>query len=215
MTIYDITLPMQASLACWPGDAPYRFRRNLSLRKGDSINLGAIAMSAHAGTHIDAPFHFREDGATVEALDLTPYLGAARVIDVSGREQIRRADIEAVDLSRTPRVLFRTNAWTDHTCFPVHIPVMEKDVPAYLQAQGVILVGLDVPSVDPLDSKDLPVHRELAACGIAILESLLLRDVPEGEYWLAALPLKLVGADGAPVRAVLMREPPGPTASSV
>jgi arylformamidase len=206
MTIYDVTLPMQAALACWPGDAPYRFRRNLSIRKGDPINLGAIAMSAHAGTHIDAPFHFRDDGATVEELDLTPYLGAAKVIDVSGRERIRRADIEALDLTRTPRVLFKTNAWTDHTRFPATIPVMDRDVPAYLKAQGVILVGLDVPSADPIDSKDLLIHRELAACGIAILESLLLRDVPEGDYRLAALPLKLVGADGAPVRAILMRE---------
>ena len=101
------------------------------------------------------------------------------------------------------RVLLRTDAWTDITRFPEQIPVIAPDVPAYLQARGVVLLGVDVPSVDPIDSKDLANHYALAACGIRILESLRLVDVPAGDYELTALPLKLVGADGASVRAVL------------
>lgn len=170
---------------------------------GAAVNVSAVMMSAHLGTHADAPYHFDDSAATIEAIPPDIYVGPAVVIDVTGREVIRRDDLLGIDLSRAPRVLFKTNAWTDHTRFPTQIPVLAPDVPVYLQARGVVLVGLDVPSVDPIDSEDLPNHHALAACGIHILESLRLEDVPPGEYELIALPLKIVGADGAPVRAVL------------
>ena len=100
-------------------------------------------------------------------------------------------------------MLLRTDAWTDHTCFPASIPVMDEDVPAWLHERGVVLVGVDVPSVDAIDSKTLPNHHALNKYGITILEGLDLRDVPAGVYDLLALPIKLVAADGALVRAVL------------
>jgi arylformamidase len=139
----------------------------------------------------------------VEALPLYAFVGPARVLDVRGRPVICRDDLARFDFSRTPRVLFRTDAWSDPTRFPDAIPVLAADVPDWLRERGVVLVGVDVPSVDALDSKDLPNHHALGRNGIAILESLYLKDVPEGVYELMALPLKLVGADGAPVRAVL------------
>jgi arylformamidase len=203
MTIRDITIPMQDSLACWPGDAPFRFSWTWRKRDGATVNVGQFQLSVHTGTHTDAPFHFDDAGATAEAFDLRAFVGPARVIEVVGRSRLRLQDLEPFDLSRTPRVLFRTDGWTDHSKFPERIPVMDEDVPAWLHRQGVILIGVDVPSVDALDSKALPNHHALGAQGITILESLDLAGVPAGVYELLALPMKLVAADGAPVRAIL------------
>jgi arylformamidase len=201
--IYDISLPLQASLAPWPGDTPYRLDLERLDADGTAIHLGAVTMSVHSGSHADAPFHFLENGASMAAVDLEAYLGPAVLVDLSGQPIIRQADLRAVDFSRAPRALLKTGAWPDPSVFPARVPVMEPDVPSFLQERGVVLVGVDVPSVDALDSKELPIHRALAAAGIAILESLRLVDVPPGEYELLALPLPLVGADGSPVRAIL------------
>lgn len=203
MDIYDITLPMRTNLACWPGDTPYQFGWTARRTAGSSVNVGQLTMSVHTGTHTDAPFHFDDGGPTVELLPLEPYIGRARVVDVRGRRLIGRDAVESLDLASTPRVLFRTDAWTDHSRFPAVIPVMDTGLPQWLHQQGVRLVGVDLPSVDAIDSKDLPVHHALGACGIAILESLDLGSVPAGVYELVALPLKIAGADGAPVRAIL------------
>jgi arylformamidase len=201
--LIDITLPMSNSLACWPGDAPFRFDWSCRKADGESVNVGQVSMSVHTGTHIDAPFHFSDAGPTVEKLSLESFIGPARVIDLRGRATICRQDLESFDLSQTPRVLLRSDAWLDHQRFPQAIPTMAPDVPGWLASQRVILVGVDVPSVDAIDSKDLPIHHALGSHRIAILESLNLAGVPEGIYDLIALPLKLVGADGAPVRAIL------------
>jgi arylformamidase len=203
MPVYDITLPMHPSLACWPGDTHFDFQLNMKIRDGSTVNLGSIEMSVHTGSHADAPFHFEPEGASIEALDLTPFLGPAVVIDVSGRDTIRREDLDGLRTHPKPRVLLKTNAWKDHSRFPEVVPVMEPGVPAFLKECGVILIGLDVPSVDQIDSKNLPIHHELGVCNIRILESLDLAAVPAGEYELIALPLKIVGADGSPVRAIL------------
>lgn len=203
MTFYDITLPLAPHIAAWPGDTPVTLTRNAALARGDSVNLSSLCTSVHNGTHTDAPYHFSEEGITAEALDIRAYIGPAVVVDVAGREVISQHDLGSADLRATPRVLFKTGAWTNHSRFPDRIPVLAADVPAYLQARGVVLVGFDVPSVDALDSQVLPLHHALGRCGIVILESLLLTEVPTGVYELLALPLKLVGADGAPVRAIL------------
>jgi arylformamidase len=203
LTIYDITLPIDSTLACWPGDAPYRLEPTATIREGSTVNLHSISMSVHTGTHADSPYHFKENGLPEDEIPLEVYIGAAVVIDVVGRKTIEIGDITSHDFRRSPRVLFKTGAWPDPTVFPEWVPVLAADVPSYLKEQGVILVGLDVPSVDALDSKDLPIHHALAENGIHILESLYLKDVPPGYYELIALPLKLVGADGAPVRAIL------------
>ncbi len=203
MRTYDITLPVREGLPGWPGDTPYRFRLGWSIAGGAPVNVGEVTASIHTGTHVDAPFHFDDAGATVEALDLTPFLGPARVADLRGRPVIGVADLASLDLAGTPRLLLRTGGWADHSRFPGSIPVLDRDVPAFLRDRGVILLGVDVPSVDPIDSKDLPIHHALGAAGIAILESVDLDGVPPGVYELIALPLRLVGADGSPVRAVL------------
>ncbi len=203
MTIRDITIPMRDALACWPGDVPFRFDWTMRKKDGATVNVGRFELSVHCGTHFDAPFHFDDAGATAGTVDLQPFLGPARVIPLTDRPRLRREDLEQFDLSGTPRVLFRTDGWTDHTHFPTTIPVMDEDVPDWLHQHGVVLVGVDVPSVDQLDSKTLPNHHRLGAHGITILESLDLSQVTGGRYELIALPIRLVDADGAPVRAIL------------
>lgn len=208
MRIYDITLPLDHTLACWPGDTPYRYHFNLRMQQGAGINLGALEMSAHTGTHIDAPYHYLANGATIDALDPGVFMGPARLLDVAGRNPIRVADLQALRERPVSRVLLRTGAWPEPARFPVAIPVMDEQVPGFLGECGVMLVGIDLPSVDAIDSKTLPIHHLLGTYGIHILEALALSHVPEGDYELIALPLRLVGADGAPVRAVLRA--PGP-----
>ncbi len=203
MRLYDISIPIQPSLAVWPGDTPFALTWNMRIAKGDSINLSMVTMSVHTATHMDAPCHFRADGAAVDACALERFCGPAVVIDLSGATEIAVADIERVCPSGISRVLFKTMAWTDHSVFPTEVPVMADDVPAYLHSRDMVLVGVDVPSVDKIESKDLPNHHRLAEYGIGILEALDLREVPSGVYELIALPLRLVGADGSPVRAVL------------
>jgi arylformamidase len=206
MRIYDISIALHTRLACWPGDAPFEWRWSCKKGEGAVVNVGQVSLSVHAGTHTDAPFHFSDSGPTVDALALDPYLGPACVVDVRDRDVIRTADLQGIDVARTPRVLLRTGGWVDHGRFPERIPVLAAEVPGWLADRGAVLVGLDVPSVDAIDSKDLPNHHALGSRGIAILESLNLTGVPEGVYELIALPLKLVGADGSPVRAVLRAE---------
>ena len=196
-------MPMYPGMCVWPGDKPYEFEITAALSEGSSVNLGSVAMSLHTGTHADAPCHFSDNGASMAELSLDPFVGLALVIEVLNRACITIDDIKLYDLTGTPRLLIRTGAWEDRTTFPERIHVMSPDLPAYLHSYGVVLIGLDVPSVDALESKELPLHHALEIYQIRILESLDLSHVPPGSYELVALPLKIVGGDGSPVRAIL------------
>jgi arylformamidase len=200
--LIDISRPLSAATANWPGDVPFSFRLGWTIAGGASVNVGAVETSVHTATHCDAPFHFDDRGATVDRLPLGLFVGPAWVVDVRGRAQWRDQLMD-LDLSNTPRVLFHTGGWPDTARFPASIPVMEPDLPDWLADRGVRLVGVDVPSVDPLDSKTLDNHHALGRRGMTILEGLWLADVPAGRYELLAAPLLIVGGDGSPVRAVL------------
>jgi arylformamidase len=204
----DISRPLAAGTACWPGDVPFSFRLGWTIASGASVNVGAMGTSVHTATHCDAPFHFDDAGATVDRLPLDTFFGPAWVVDVrsAGRWRDR---LEGLDFSGTPRVLFHTGGWPDSTRFPDMIPVMEPGLPDWLADCGVRLIGVDLPSVDPLDSKRLDNHHALGRRGIAIVEGLWLEDVPPGRYELIAVPLKIVGGDGSPLRAVLRRASAG------
>ena len=199
----------------WPGDEPFRYRLTGEIANGGSVNLGAITMSVHNGTHADARFHFDTNGGSIEKAPLDVYLGRATVVDLAqtfsqSREKhlITREDLKphAEAIAATSRLLVKTGRWADSTTFPNRIPVIAADVPAWLQKNGVKLLGLDLPSMDEIDSKSLQNHHALARAGIAIVESLDLSDVAAGVYNFAALPLKIAGGDGAPMRAVLWRD---------
>jgi arylformamidase len=214
MKIWDISRTLSDNLAEWPGDEPFRFRLTRTLAEGQSVNLGAISMSVHNGTHADARFHFDGKGETIEKAALETYLGRAVVVDLAGafsasteKHLITVGDLQphVEQIAETSRVLVKTGRWSDSTVFPKQIPVIAADVATWLQKNGVKLLGLDLPSMDEIDSKSLQNHHALARAGIAIIESLDLSRVSAGIYNLAALPLKIAGGDGAPMRAVLWR----------
>ncbi len=214
MKVWDISRPLKSSLAPWPEDVPFRFDRNLRIYTGSSVNLGSISMSVHNGTHADAPFHFDASGVTIEQMPLENYFGRAVVIELSGRfsqggkEVIEISDLVADEeaIREATRILLKTNMWPDSSVFPSWIPVIAPDVAEWLGARGVRLIGFDVPSVDAITAKVLSNHHALHRAKICIVESLDLSAVPAGLYQFSALPLRVVGSDGAPVRAVLWRE---------
>lgn len=215
MKIWDISRTLSNDLAEWPGDEPCHFQLTREKTKGGSVNLGAISMSVHNGTHADARFHFDTNGESIEKATLETYLGRATVVDLgqaflASKEKhlITIEDLRpsAEQIAATSRLLVKTGRWSDSTVFPNQIPVIAADVPAWLQKNGVKLLGIDLPSVDEIDSKSLQNHHALARAGIAIVESLDLSEVASGIYQFAALPLKIAGGDGAPMRAILWRE---------
>jgi arylformamidase len=215
MKIWDISRTLSKDLAEWPGDEPCHFRLTKEKAEGGSINLGAISMSVHNGTHADARFHFDMNGESIEKVSLETYLGRATVVDLAPafldakeKHLITIEDLQpsAEQIAVTSRLLVKTGRWRDSTVFPDKIPVIAADVPAWLQKNGVKLLGLDLPSVDEIDSKSLQNHHALARAGISIVESLDLGEVASGIYQFAALPLKIAGGDGAPMRAVLWRD---------
>jgi len=215
MKIWDISRTLSNDFAEWPGDEPFDYRLTNEITKGASVNLGAITMSVHNGTHADARFHFDTNAESIEKVPLDTYLGRATVVDLSQtfsqsseKHLITREDLRphAEDIAATSRLLVKTGRWSDSTVFPDRIPVVAADVPAWLQKNGVKLLGVDLPSLDELDSKSLQNHHALAGAGVAIVESLDLTEVAPGIYNFSALPLKIAGADGAPLRAVLWRD---------
>jgi arylformamidase len=203
MKLIDITHPHSNATAPWPGDTQFHFEYVCRLRDGASCNVGKFTSGIHSGTHMDAPYHYNERGLTIDQLDLDILLGPARVFIAQGCNPIPREVFAGLDARATPRVLVRTNHCDDKTKFPASIPTLAPDVPAWLCAQGVRLIGLDLPSVDKIDDPTMRIHHLLDAANIIILENLDLRVAAPGIYDLIALPLKIAGAEGSPIRAVL------------
>lgn len=205
--IWDISAPVHAGAPVFPGDTPYSQEWTAQLAPDCPVNVSRIVMSPHLGSHADAPLHYGNDGAAIGKVDLTPYLGPCRVIHAIGcGALIAWHHIEHALRDLPPRVLVRTyqrmpvDAWDEN--LTAYAPqTIEK-----LAARGVKLVGIDTASIDPAASKTLDSHQTIRRLDLRVLENLVLDDVPEGDYELIALPLKLVTADASPVRAVL-REP--------
>ncbi|MGG0723596.1 arylformamidase [Bacillus mycoides] len=199
----DISQPLNNDIATWPGDTPFSYEVSWSKEDSGSVNVGKLTMSIHTGTHIDAPFHFDNDGKKVLDLDIHVYVGAARVIDVSGLESIGKKELERFKLEGVERLLLRTSSHGKAQEFPEKTPYLRADIADFLSSKGIRLIGVDVPSVDPLDDKELAAHHQLFKHGIHILENVVLDHVADGDYELIALPLALTDADGSPVRAVI------------
>jgi arylformamidase len=214
MQIFDISRVLSNDLAPWPGDTAFHFELKSKIADGAMVNAGAVQMGVHNGTHADAVFHFEEGAATIDRMRLETFLGDAVVVDLTKQfggdrtRQIRVADIETCSgaLSAAPRLLIKTGAWRDSKIFPEWIPALASDVPEWLRARKVKLLGVDLPSVDPIEATELANHHALAAAQIAIVESLDLRGIEAGIYHFSALPLRISGGDAGPVRAVLWRD---------
>jgi arylformamidase len=203
--IYDITRTIAASTQVWPGDQPYQVEPVLRLAAGDSINLTTITLSPHTGTHADAYYHYAGDGAHPAAMPLEPFVGPARVVTVTRREgPLLPEDFAHVDLTGAQRLLVRSHVSDlPDNVWPGEFPYLSLELIDWLAGLEIVLIGLDSPSVDAFDSTDLPCHHALYRHNMVNLESLQLREVPDGDYELIALPLRLDAACGSPVRAIL------------
>jgi len=201
--LYDITPPITPALAVWPGDTPPTREVLLDIAAGDNLTLSTLRGTVHLGAHADAPSHYGAGAPSIDEVDLTRYLGLCQVMRV-GVERQSRASIDALtDTVRATRLLIATGTYPNPEKFAEDFAALEPDLVDMLADRGVTLVGVDTPSVDLFTSKDLPTHHACLRRDVAILEGLALGGVPEGMYELIALPLRLVGFDASPVRAVL------------
>ena len=195
MTLRDISIALAPGTPEWPGDTAFTCGWSWRIAAGASVNVSHFATSPHVGTHADAPLHVRDGWAAADAMSLAPFAGPARVIGAGA--------LATLGTERVERLLLRTDRSIAGGVFPSDWPVLGVDVVRGLLARGLILLGVDAPSVDERESKTLPVHHALFEGGASILENLDLRGVADGRYELLALPVKLAGLDAAPVRAAL------------
>lgn len=201
----DITLPLRNTMAVWPGDPPFQFELAVTKEESGCVNIGQVKTGTHIGTHADAPFHFDREGKTIDQIDVNVYIGKALVIDLTNKGEVRREYLENIDFQGIPRVLFKLRKEIDVEKFPKEVPFIDPEVAPFLKEKGVILVGVDSPSVDPITSETLDAHHSLYQNGIHIIENLWLTKVEAGLYEFIGLPLKIEGGDGAPLRAVLRK----------
>lgn len=202
MAVIDISRSISPATAVWPGDQPVEWTWTATVgEEGSVVNLGALQMSAHTATHVDAPYHVAEEGDKTDQLPLSVFVGPAEVVDVGSASTIRPDHVADVSAAR---VLFKTEAsrLPDEE-WPNAVTSFAPATIQRLSQKDVVLVGTDAPSVDPLDSTSLPAHHAFIEAGIVNLEGLSFENVAPGSYHLLALPLKIEGADAAPVRAVL------------
>lgn len=205
MKLFDITRSINPRLAVWPGDTPFSAQVGLDMNRGDSVNLTTLILSSHTGTHADAPYHFVNLDRTIEQAPLEVYIGPATVVTVQPEAgPLIPADFPDLDWPSVERLLVHSTASAKPLDqFPTEFVYPSPELADFLGQQGIVLFGSDAPSMDDVNSKSLPGHNALWRNRISILEGLLLNDVPDGRYELIALPLKIEGGDGSPVRAIL------------
>jgi len=202
--LWDISPPVHPGSPVFPGDTPFSLQWPARLGPGCPVNVSALTLSPHTGAHADAPLHYGDEGAAIGQVPLEPYLGPCRVIHALGCgpwvawHHLRHA---LQDLP--PRVLVRTYARMPQDHFDTALPAYAPDTVERLADLGVQLIGIDSASIDPADSQTLASHQVIRRRNLRVLENLLLDEVPEGDYELIALPLKLSTACASPVRAVL------------
>ena len=206
MRIWDISEPISPRTAVFPGDTPFSAEWVMRMAQGDSCDVSTLRMSVHCGTHADAPSHYAVGGHDIAAADLSVYLGRCRVIAVRGQGDPPLVPRQAVGpdaLGGVERVLLKTMASHDPHRFDPGFTALGPEAARAVVAAGVRLVGIDTPSMDHATSTSLDAHKILLAGRVALLENLDLSAVEPGEYELIALPLKIIGGDASPVRAIL------------
>jgi arylformamidase len=203
--IWDITLPLYTGMPVYPGDPPVSLEPVASLEQGQACNLRGLTLGSHTGTHVDAPRHFLAAGATVDELDWAALLGPARLVEVPEGLRLDKAWVASLDLGGVRRLLVRTlppgaplpgdygGGW----------PTLTPEAAQRLAEAGLLLLGLDTPSVDVLGTRENSLHHILLGAGMVLLENLDLREPPPGDYDLLCLPLRIRDGDGSPCRALL------------
>ena len=208
--IHDISLAISESMVVWPGDSPVVIRQTSQLAEGDDATVSELSLSAHTGTHVDAPAHFIPGGAGVDALDLNVLVGPAFVVEVLEADVITAEVLKSLAIPQgIKRLLLKTRnsrRWLQNNdLFDKDFVALTQDAARTLIVRGIQLVGIDYLSIAPFEN-GVPTHRELLGAGIVVVEGLNLNGIKPGRYQLAVLPLKITELDGAPARAILIDE---------
>ena len=206
-TLWDISPVISAQTPVWPGDTRFSAVPTWEIGAGCPVRVSRMSMTTHLGAHVDAPSHYDATGVSIDAVALAPYLGPCRVIDCIVTGLIGAGDIAHALDGVPPRVLLRTRVKAPQAEWDPDFSGVAADAIDLLARRGVLLIGIDSASLDPQESKTLEAHQAVRAHKMAILEGIVLDEVPEGDYELIALPLKLAGMDASPVRAILRALP--------
>jgi arylformamidase len=201
--LWDITPRVSPALAVFPGDTSLSREILMDMKRGHHVTVSTLRATVHLGAHVDAPSHYGRDGKTIDEMPLELFIGRCQVmrVSVSARARIAPADLSGPIVAE--RLLLRTGTHPDPDRWTNDFAALSVELVDHLAEAGVKLIGIDTPSVDLADSKDLPAHRQILERDLAILEGIVLDGVPDGVYELIALPLRLVGFDASPVRALL------------
>ena len=210
MKIFDITIPISPQMPVWPGDPAVRIELVSKIEGGDNANISHISMSAHTGTHVDAPFHFLQEGVSLDQVPLDLFVGPAYVVEIPGVDLITAKDLENSDISvDVKRLLIKTRnseLWAHgETQFQTDFVALSPDAAQFLVDRRFKLVGIDYLSIAPF-KQSRPTHEILLGAIVAIIEGVDLSAISTGYYMLYCLPLKIMGVDGAPARAILVNE---------
>lgn len=205
--IIDITPVISEKIAVFPGDTPFSRNEILSFEKGHNLVLSNVTSTVHLGAHADAPSHYHSSGQTIEKQNLSTYIGPCQVIEVKAKpsERLTIAHIKHVNIT-SERILLKTNSFPDPDQWNDDFNSCSPELIDYLAQHSVLLVGIDTPSVDPSDDKELLSHNKIFEHKLSILEGIVLTHVKPGSYELIALPLPIKGCDASPVRAILIKE---------
>ncbi len=201
--IWDISPTISSALPVWPGDTRFEAGPTWQIGNGCPVLVSKMTMTTHLGAHTDAPSHYDPAGASIDKVALTPYIGPCRVIHCIGADVVKPEDLEGKLEGTPPRVILRTYRQAPQQHWDNEFPSISSAAIDLLARHHVILIGTDAASLDPQDSKTLDAHHAVQRHGMAILEGVVLDDVPKGDYELIALPLKFAGMDASPVRAIL------------
>jgi len=207
MKLIDVSVPLDTDLPNYPGNTPFALEAVKRIARGDSSNVSSLHLSAHAGTHVDAPRHFFDNGAGTESLPLEMLIGRARLVEVTSRKGVAAEDLASLDLAEDVRLLIKTansRLWGSAEFHRDYVGVTESGA-RHLVEHGIKVVGVDYLSVECFKQPGAPAHHTLLGAGVIVIEGLNLRDVEPGVYEMICLPLRVVASDGAPARVVLRR----------
>lgn len=205
--IHDISMPLRKGMPTYKGNPPYRRTLVRKMGRASSANLSKIELGVHAGTHVDAPFHFERGGYAAERVPLANCVGRSRLLHFPAADAIDRSDLEPLDWTGVERVLFRTrnsDHWKKGGAFDPKYVHLTGPGARFLVERGIKLVGTDGLGIEQFGNKEHPAHHALLRAGVTVLEGLALADVRPGDYFLFCGPLPVEGSDGAPARAILV-----------
>ena len=204
----DVSVPIHPELVHWPGDPAVQVRWRLRMERGGTCNLSVLSLSSHTGTHMDAPLHFLPGGKTLDCMPLDATVGPARVIEIKDSECVRVNELAGHKIRKGERLLFKTRcsrrSWKKKS-FDEHFVYISKEAAAFLAQRRVRCIGIDYLSVGGFKRDSTETHQILLGAGIWIIEGLNLSKIKPGNYDLICLPLKILGSDGAPARAILRK----------